>query len=126
LVVAPVPVQSGDGPPPIVKGTFPSGGKPIRVEQFEPDGKGKCQAVVLLYGVDGLHAGNETAFRAAARQVADKGFVVLLLHYHDRTSTSLKEAPALLGQLRDFLQDPDKSGKEPREMRELFAARCRR
>src|SRR4051794_11939990 len=63
LVVAPVPVQGGDGPPPIVKGTFPSGGQPIRVEQFEPDGKGKCPAVVFLYGVDGLHAGNETAFR---------------------------------------------------------------
>jgi dienelactone hydrolase len=105
---------------PARKATFVAGGKKIGVEQFEPSKKGKYPAVVLLHGIDGLHAGNQLLFRSAARSVADTGFVVLLIHYHDRTGTSLKDAPALLAKFQGLLENPIKNGKEHKALRELF------
>src|SRR5438132_78116 len=55
---------------PFTKATFVSGGKKIGVEHFEPVKKREYPAIVLLYGVDGLHAGNQVLFRTAARSVA--------------------------------------------------------
>jgi dienelactone hydrolase len=107
---------------PFTKATFVSARKEVRTERFEPDKKGKYPAVVLLYGVDGLHGGNEAIFRAAARTVANKGFVVLLVHYHDRTGTGLKDAPALMQHFQERLRNPEAGGKEQQALRETFDA----
>src|SRR5262249_14797218 len=107
---------------PPVKKTFPSGGKAITVEQFEPAKEGKYPAVLFLYGVDGLHKDNEKAFRAAARQVANKGFVVLLVHYLDRTGTGQKDAPTLMQLFQERLRNAEAGGKEQQALRGKFDA----
>jgi dienelactone hydrolase len=107
---------------PCTKATFVSGGQKIRVECFEPGKKGKYPAVLFLYGVDGLHKDNEDAFRGAARTVANKGFVVLLVHYLDRTGTGQKDAPALMRHFQERLRNPEAGGKEQQALREKFDA----
>jgi dienelactone hydrolase len=102
--------------------SFQSGGKKIRVERFEPTRAGKFPAVVFLYGVDGLHKDNEETFRGAARTAASRGFVVLLVHYHDRTGTGLKDAPALMQHFQERLRNPEADGKEQQALREKFDA----
>ncbi len=107
---------------PGTKASFVSGGKEVRVERFEPDKKGKYPAVVLLYGVDGLHTANEAIFRGGARTVANRGFVVLLVHYHDRTAASLKDPRALLKHFQEGLRNPEANGKEQQALRKTFDA----
>src|SRR5262249_46866347 len=115
---------AGTGPAaePVTEATFESGGKKIRVERFEPARPGKFPAVVFLYGVDGLHKDNEKAFRGAARIAASRGFVVLLVHYHDRTGTGLKDAPALMQLFQERLRNPEVGGKEQQALRKNFDA----
>jgi dienelactone hydrolase len=117
LLAAPAPAEA-----PMTKGSFTSGGRKIAFEQFQPSKKGQYPAVVLLHGVDGLHAGNQAIFQTAARVVANKGFVVLLIHYHDRTGTRLEEALALRDQFCEFLQNPGKDSRAQKALRELFTA----
>jgi len=72
--------------------TFYSGGKPIRVELFLPAVRGLHPAVVVAYGTEGMgviqgfDAG--AAIRDYAGDLASMGFVVLLPHYFDRTTTT--------------------------------------
>jgi carboxymethylenebutenolidase len=69
---------------------FPSYGRAINVDCFEPTTAGKHPAVILVHGADGLMTYQEK-YRAAAHSLASEGFVVLLPHYFDRTG--LQEAP---------------------------------
>ncbi len=64
--------------------SFPSGGRSIEVERFEPQGEGHFPAALLLHGLDGLQF-RGADYRAVARTLADHGYVALLLHYFDRT-----------------------------------------
>ncbi len=64
--------------------TFPSGGKDIRVERFQPKAKGKYPAVLLLAGADGVDAKHQD-YRGYCRLLAERGYVALLVHYLDRT-----------------------------------------
>ena len=123
-VLALLALLSGEAPAaePCTQATFVSGGQKIRVECFEPGKKGKYPAVVFLYGVDGLHKDNKKAFRGAARTAASRGFVVLLVHYHDRTGTGLKDAPALMQQFQERLRNPEAGGKEQQALRDKFDA----
>jgi dienelactone hydrolase len=107
---------------PAAETTFLSGGKTIRVERFEPTRAGKFPAVVFLYGVDGLHAGNEAIFRGAARTAASRGFVVLLVHYLDRTGTAERDASALMRLFQERLRNPEADGKEQQALRKNFDA----
>lgn len=74
-----------------VKDTFPSGDKPIAVEIFEPVAEGKHPAVVLLHALDGLEGGDGSFYRCAAETCAARGYVVLLVHYFNRTGTRGEE-----------------------------------
>jgi dienelactone hydrolase len=104
-----------------VKKTFPSGGKAITVEHFEPAKQGKYPAVVFLYGIDGLHEGNQGQFRLAARTLAGEGYVVLIVHYHNRTDTGQKDIPALQKQFQDFLRRRCKGSPEQKALRAMYA-----
>lgn len=66
--------------------TIPSGPKKmaIKVEIFEPTGKGPHPAVMLVHGADGL-AKWRKEYVKEARGLAQIGCVVLLPHYFDRT-----------------------------------------
>jgi dienelactone hydrolase len=68
--------------------TFESGGKPVRLDCFVPNGNGqRYPAVISLYGSGGGHAG----MTEPASLLASQGFAVYILHYFDRTGTSFAD-----------------------------------
>jgi carboxymethylenebutenolidase len=68
--------------------TFDSGGKPIRLDCFVPNGNGRrYPAVISLYGSGGGFAG----MTEPASLLASQGFAVYILHYFDRTGTSFAD-----------------------------------
>jgi carboxymethylenebutenolidase len=75
--------------------TFASGGERITVERFEPAAPGKYPAVLLLHSLDGLDTPCGAVYRLAATECAARGYVVLLVHYSDRTATGPKQLPAV-------------------------------
>jgi dienelactone hydrolase len=62
--------------------TFKFGFKDIRLERFDP--MEKRPAVLLLHGADG-GVGVEKLYRGLAQRMADKGYVVFIVHYLDST-----------------------------------------
>jgi carboxymethylenebutenolidase len=62
---------------------FPSEGKDIAVERFEPHSLGPHPAVLLLHGCDGFSR-HGPRLRDQARHLAGNGYVCLLVHYFDR------------------------------------------
>src|SRR6185312_9899359 len=64
-----------------IQDTFPSGGKPIRIERYHPATPGKHPAVLLLHGLEGSEAKH---YRTIAQVLLQKGYVVVLVHYLDR------------------------------------------
>jgi carboxymethylenebutenolidase len=60
---------------------YRSGGRAITVERFDAPQGGRRPAVLLLHGSDGP----SERYRTAARQVAQGGYHVFLVHYLDRT-----------------------------------------
>jgi len=66
---------------------FQSSGKKIRLERFSTTNPGRHPVVFLTYGAAGMTAGGE-AFRNYAYQLADRGYVVFLIHYFDATESA--------------------------------------
>ena len=120
IAVGPAPAPAA--PPPPVTATIVTGGKKVRVEQFVPEREGKFPAALFLYGIDGMHEGNRDVFRKGARAIASQGFVVLIVHYLDRTGTRRDEAPALTTTFLEHLRDPAADGKGQRDLGQKFAA----
>lgn len=85
LLLASMPCAAG--PVEESRSSFDSRGKAIALEVFAPKAEGKHPAVVMLYGSGGMTVGGP-AFRAAARELAGRGYVVLMVHYFDRTGTT--------------------------------------
>jgi dienelactone hydrolase len=75
--------------------TFKFGCKDIRVWRFESKPAGKQPAVLFLHGADG-GIGVEKLYCEAAQRLADKGFVVFIVHYLDATKP---EKPAKISDL---------------------------
>lgn len=69
-----------------VTDVFRSGTVDVRVVRFEPAGRGRRPAVVLLHGADGW--GQMCGYRYAASGLTDAGCVAVLVRYYDRTATS--------------------------------------
>jgi len=74
--------------------TFDGHGKPIGVEVFAPTAEGKHPAIVMLHGSGGMLIGGE-AFRAVARELAKRDYVVLMVHYFDRTGTKFADPKSI-------------------------------
>jgi carboxymethylenebutenolidase len=83
LLTAPVAA----GPIQEATGSFTAGGKPIRVEQFGTKAAGRRPAVIVLHGSEGVKDFG-AVYRHYARMLAQEGYVVLLIHYFDRTGTA--------------------------------------
>jgi len=62
--------------------TFTSGGKTIKVDAFGPEDV-RRPAVIMLHGADGLGANRQ--YVDGARDMAQAGYHVYLIHYLDRT-----------------------------------------
>jgi carboxymethylenebutenolidase len=65
---------------------FVVGSNPVRVEHFLPAGAGPHPAVLLLHGSEGMPERDAATYRYAARLLAGKGYVALLVHYFDSTN----------------------------------------
>jgi dienelactone hydrolase len=65
--------------------TFESGKKQIKVEWFKPQGRGPHPAILLVHESAGMTPFPAKIFRAYCELLAGKGYVVLLVHYLDRT-----------------------------------------
>src|SRR5262249_46744201 len=71
--------------------TFQSAGKPITVERFEPEAAGKYPAFLLLHAVDGMAKPYGDKYRTLSGHFAVRGYVVVLVHYFDRTGATEEE-----------------------------------
>jgi carboxymethylenebutenolidase len=65
--------------------SFESGDKPITAEWFRPERKGPHPAVLLLHEAGGMHPEAAPLLRKYCTLLAGEGYVVLLVHYFDRT-----------------------------------------
>jgi dienelactone hydrolase len=74
--------------------TFPSGGVDIQLEVFRPTGSGTFPAIVVAYGSRGVTPPIGTAIRDFAKALSDKGFVVAIPHYFERTGTPASDGIA--------------------------------
>ena len=77
---------ASDGKVKQATGSYKSEAKEISYELFEPDGTGKYPAIVMLYGSGGMDVGG-ALFREVAKLLAQKGYVVYLPHYLEKTGT---------------------------------------
>jgi carboxymethylenebutenolidase len=73
---------------------FVSGGKKITVERFRPGKDGKYPALLLIHGSDGL-AKRGDDYRAACRNIAKRGYIVLLVHLFDRCGSTYATKEAI-------------------------------
>lgn len=97
--------------------SFDSRGTPVRVERIAPARGGPTAAVLLLHGADGLHS-RGTTYRRMARQLADHGYLTLLVHYFDSTG-NIPASPfsflrwlAVVGDALDYAgQQPGLAGR---------------
>jgi dienelactone hydrolase len=69
----------------MTQGAFASGGKKIKLEWFRPQGDGPHPAVLLVHESAGMNVFPATVFRHYADILAKEGYVVLLVHYFNRT-----------------------------------------
>jgi carboxymethylenebutenolidase len=96
-------------------------GARVAVERFEPEGDQKHPVVLLLHGIDGLWDRGD-AYRLSAGRLAQKGFVVLLPHYFDRTGTLQADVPRLMSQFQGYLSAKDDRPEHWRPIQEPFEA----
>lgn len=67
--------------------TFQCSGKTIHLERFAAPDPGRHPTIFLTYGASGLTAGPE-GLRDYARDLANHGYVVFLIHYFDATDSA--------------------------------------
>jgi dienelactone hydrolase len=87
-----------------------SGGYRIRVDKYAPPPRGKHPAILVLHGAGGTWL-DGPEMRRVARQLAEAGNTVYLVHYFNRTGTIValdagmqKNFPAWLATVRDCIQ----------------------
>jgi|SRR5579859_455217 len=70
-------------------GSFPSRGRTIQVDQFQPKQSGRYPVIIMIHGSGGLitHTGTEMPAKEnfGEIQIACAGYVSLLVHYFDST-----------------------------------------
>jgi dienelactone hydrolase len=67
---------------------FESGNKRIRADRYAPVGKASHRAVIVLYGAGGM-VFDGPSMKRVARALAESGDAVYLLHYYNRTGTTV-------------------------------------
>jgi carboxymethylenebutenolidase len=83
--------------------TFKSNNKDVTVERYEPKAEGKYPAIVVVHGSGGpgpMGGG----FRGPAKQLAEKGFVVLYPYFFESTGWKPEKVSAGLADVRGWTQ----------------------
>jgi dienelactone hydrolase len=99
--------------------SFDSAGHKITVWSYEPRGKGKHPALILLYGLDCL-AESPKRYEFIAQRFAEKGYRILFVHYFDCTRVAPKDAAALQGRVKACLAPPMPGAQPDEQVRKYF------
>ena len=110
--------QSDDGPKSEVK-HFTSGGKKIAVEYFAPAAAGKHPVLVTLHAVDGIAGALAPMYRIIARDYAGQGYVVLLVHYFDRTGAGKKDVDEYRELFVNYFRRKEHTDEQLKQIKEL-------
>jgi len=111
--------SAGSNPVTLSKISTQSGGHRIRIDKYAPPQSGKHPAILVLHGAGGtLLDGPE--MRRVARQLAETGNTVYLVHYFNRTGTIVamdagmqKNFPAWLATVRDCIKFAQQDSTNP-------------
>jgi carboxymethylenebutenolidase len=101
---------------------FTSGGKEVAVECFASAARGKHPAVVVLHAVDGIDGGSADLYRGAAKDYAGRGYVVLLVHYFDRTGAAGKDVAGYRDLFVNYYRRQEHKDKDLKRMQALLDA----
>jgi carboxymethylenebutenolidase len=101
---------------------FTSGGKEVAVECFAPAAAGKHPALVTLHAVDGIDGDCARLYHAAARACAGRGYLVLLVHYFDRTGSAKAEVAGYRELFADYFRRKEQTAERVRTIEALSAA----
>jgi carboxymethylenebutenolidase len=113
---------SEDGKPKVETAAFPSGGRSIAVEVSAPTKAGKHPAVVLLHAAGGIDATWGPLYRALAVEYAGRGYVVVLVHYFDRTDPDKAERAGYRDLFVNHFVRKETARKDAERMKALFGA----
>jgi dipeptidyl aminopeptidase/acylaminoacyl peptidase len=110
IFVSPCAATSAESPPITVsKVSTQSDGRRIHIDKYATLGRGRHPAILVLHGAGGTLA-DGPAMRRVARQLADAGNTVYLVHYFNRTGTIFgldagmqKNFPVWLETVRDSI-----------------------
>ncbi len=70
---------------------YRSGEKDVTIDCYTPTKRGTRPAVLLMHGSGGFDQATEAVYRGIAKNLADRGYVVLIPHYFDRTEHPIGE-----------------------------------
>jgi carboxymethylenebutenolidase len=110
---------AGASPVTVLRTSIQSSGHRIRIDKYAPARTGKPPAILVLHGAGGtLLDGPE--MRRVARQLAEAGNTVYLVHYFNRTGTVAaldagmqKNFPAWLATVRDSIKFAQQDSTNP-------------
>jgi carboxymethylenebutenolidase len=99
---------------------FSSGGGCVAIEYSVPSKAGKHPAMVLLHAVDGIDNAWGPLYRDLATEYAGKGYVVVLVHYFDRTDPERKDRAGYRDLFVNHFTRKEVPKKDKERMRALF------
>jgi carboxymethylenebutenolidase len=106
--------------PKVETDAFMSGGGCVGVEYSVPNKPGKHPAMVLLHAVDGIDDAWAPLYRNLAVEYAGNGYVVILVHYFDRTDPERKERASYRELFVNHFTRKELPKKDKERMRALF------
>ncbi len=83
--------------------SFSQGDRQIHVETYAPAAPGRHPAVIVLHGADNFEP-HSVAYRASARDLAEHGYVALLIHYFDATGTTSADRDSISRHFLDWME----------------------
>ena len=92
---------NGSGEPDHISSSFMSGHRTIAYDRVSPAGGGTHPAILLLHGDGGLPPQNDR-FQEFAAALANRQYVVEIVHYFDRTGTIVSDPTERLVHFREW------------------------
>ena len=99
---------------------FTSGGKEVAVECFTPAAGGKHPVLVVLHAVDGVEGPLAATYRRTASACTGEGYVVLLVHYFDRTAAGKKDVEGCRELFVNYFQRKEHTAREVERIKALM------
>jgi carboxymethylenebutenolidase len=98
---------------------FQSARKDIGADYFAPTAPGKYPVLVALPAVDGIDGDGGGPYRGAAQAAAARGYVVLLVHYFDRTGTAKKDVEGYRELFCNYFRRDEHKAEDLKRMKSL-------